>query len=171
MMSAMDGASARDGRAIKRTDRLGELSDEMLAEGEDVGARLRVLFDSVERVKEALDNGRDPATGGGPPQAAIRLVEGYCVKCRETVVITDPVQVTMKNGRPAVQGRHSECGTKIFKIGKLPTPGPTAHAPIASKTSTIISWTTHQGVEGLRQDALRPGKRFTSDVPTAGKTS
>ena len=167
----MDGGGARDERATKRIDRLGELSDEILAESESVGERLRALFDSVERVKEALDHEREPATGGGPSKGAIQLEEGYCVKCREKVVITDPVQVTMKNGRPAIQGRHSECGTKIFKIGKLSTPWSTAHAPIASKTSTIISWTTHQGEEGRREDALRPGERFTSDVPTAGKAS
>jgi hypothetical protein len=29
------------------------------------------------------------------------------------------VQVTMKNGRPAIQGTCPDCGTKIFKIGKL----------------------------------------------------
>jgi hypothetical protein len=27
--------------------------------------------------------------------------------------------VTMKNGRPAIQGTCPDCGTKIFKIGKL----------------------------------------------------
>jgi hypothetical protein len=28
-------------------------------------------------------------------------------------------QVTMKNGRAAIQGTCPDCGTKIFKIGKL----------------------------------------------------
>ena len=47
------------------------------------------------------------------------MPEGYCVKERKKVEIKDPQQVTMKNGRPAIQGTCPDCGTKIFKIGKL----------------------------------------------------
>ena len=45
-------------------------------------------------------------------------MQGYCVKCKEKREIKDPVQVTMKNGRPATQGTCPVCATKIFKIGK-----------------------------------------------------
>ena len=31
--------------------------------------------------------------------------------------IKDAVQITMKNGRPATEGKCPECGTKMFKIG------------------------------------------------------
>jgi hypothetical protein len=48
-----------------------------------------------------------------------KMAEGYCVKERKKVEIQDPKQVTMKNGRPAIQGVCPDCGTKIFKIGKL----------------------------------------------------
>ena len=45
---------------------------------------------------------------------------GYCVKCRKKgVEIQKPTQVTMKNGKPAVQGTCPDCGTKIFRIGKM----------------------------------------------------
>ena len=44
--------------------------------------------------------------------------EGYCVKCKAKKDIKDPVDITMKNGRPATQGTCPDCGTKIFKIGK-----------------------------------------------------
>jgi hypothetical protein len=47
------------------------------------------------------------------------MPEGYCVKERKKVEIQNPQQVTMKNGRPAIQGVCPDCGTKIFKIGKL----------------------------------------------------
>ncbi len=47
------------------------------------------------------------------------MAQGYCVKERKKVEIKDPKQVTMKNGRPAIQGVCPDCGTKIFKIGKL----------------------------------------------------
>jgi len=45
------------------------------------------------------------------------MVEGYCVKCRAKREIKDAKNITMKNGKPAVQGVCPECGTKIFKIG------------------------------------------------------
>jgi Domain of unknown function (DUF5679) len=57
---------------------------------------------------------REAAAKGGP-----LMPEGYCVKERKKVEIKDPKQVTMKNGRPAIQGVCPDCGTKIFKIGKL----------------------------------------------------
>jgi len=47
------------------------------------------------------------------------MPEGYCVKGKKKVEIQNPQQVTMKNGRPAIQGPCPSCGTKIFKIGKL----------------------------------------------------
>jgi hypothetical protein len=50
---------------------------------------------------------RDNAAAGGRERSPF-MPEGYCVK-----------QVTMKNGRPAIQGVCPDCGTKIFKIGKL----------------------------------------------------
>lgn len=46
-------------------------------------------------------------------------VEGYCVKCKAKKVMKNPKEVTMKNGRPAVNGTCPDCGTKMFKIGKM----------------------------------------------------
>ncbi len=43
-------------------------------------------------------------------------VEAYCVKCREKRDIKDPEEVTMKNGRPAMQGTCPVCGTKLFRM-------------------------------------------------------
>ena len=45
-------------------------------------------------------------------------MEGYCLKCRATRQISNPVSVTLKNGRPATQGKCPVCGTKITRIGK-----------------------------------------------------
>lgn len=45
--------------------------------------------------------------------------KGYCVKERKKIIIKDPKEVTLKNGRPAVQGVCPDCGTKVFRIGKL----------------------------------------------------
>ena len=47
------------------------------------------------------------------------MVEGYCMKCRAKREIKDAKQITMKNGKPAIQGVCPNCGTKMFKIGKM----------------------------------------------------
>ncbi len=40
----------------------------------------------------------------------------YCVKCREKRDMQDAERVTMKNGRPAMKGKCSKCGTGMYKI-------------------------------------------------------
>jgi hypothetical protein len=45
-------------------------------------------------------------------------MQAYCMKCKEQREMKDPVEVTMKNGKPANQGTCATCGTKMFKIGK-----------------------------------------------------
>lgn len=46
------------------------------------------------------------------------MAEAYCFKCRKKVTIRNAAQVTLKNGRPAIQGVCPSCGTKVFRIGK-----------------------------------------------------
>ncbi|MEE8537505.1 MAG: DUF5679 domain-containing protein [Acidobacteriota bacterium] len=41
---------------------------------------------------------------------------GYCVKCKAKREMKETKQVTMKNGRPALQGKCPECGTGMYKI-------------------------------------------------------
>jgi hypothetical protein len=43
--------------------------------------------------------------------------QAYCVKCKSKREMKDATQITMKNGRPATEGKCPECGTKMFKIG------------------------------------------------------
>ncbi len=45
------------------------------------------------------------------------MVEAYCVKCKQKREMKDAKQVTMKNGKNAMQGVCPSCGTKMFKIG------------------------------------------------------
>jgi len=40
----------------------------------------------------------------------------YCVKCKAKVDIKGAKKVTMKNGRPAMKGTCSKCGTGVYKI-------------------------------------------------------
>jgi RNase P subunit RPR2 len=44
-------------------------------------------------------------------------MKGYCVKCKAKREMKNEKAVTMKNGRKAVKGVCSKCGTKMFKIG------------------------------------------------------
>ena len=44
-------------------------------------------------------------------------MDAYCVKCRDKREVKDPKQITMKNGKPAVQGKCPVCGTTLNKIG------------------------------------------------------
>ena len=44
------------------------------------------------------------------------MVEGHCMKCKTARVMKDAKQTKMKNGRDAVKGVCSKCGTKMFKI-------------------------------------------------------
>jgi len=48
-------------------------------------------------------------------------VKAYCVKCKAKREMDNPMQVKMKNGRPAVTGKCPECGTKMFRIGAAKT--------------------------------------------------
>ena len=45
-------------------------------------------------------------------------MEAYCMKCKGKREMSNPQQITMKNGRPATHGTCPKCGTKMFKIGK-----------------------------------------------------
>ena len=43
--------------------------------------------------------------------------QAYCVKCKTKREMKNEKPVTMKNGRTAISGMCSTCGTKMFKIG------------------------------------------------------
>ena len=49
---------------------------------------------------------------GGAPMA-----QAYCVKDKQKVEISNPQNITMKNGKPAIQGTCPICGGKVFRIG------------------------------------------------------
>jgi len=46
------------------------------------------------------------------------MATAYCMKCRKKVEIRNPTRVTLKNGRPAMQGVCPVCSTKVFRIGR-----------------------------------------------------
>jgi DNA polymerase II large subunit len=40
----------------------------------------------------------------------------YCVKCKDKREMKDAQPITMKNGKPALQGQCTICGTKLTRI-------------------------------------------------------
>ena len=44
-------------------------------------------------------------------------MQGYCMKCREKREMKDAREVTLKNGRQAMQGKCDVCGTTITVMG------------------------------------------------------
>ena len=44
------------------------------------------------------------------------MAEAYCVKCKAKREMKDAEEVKMKNGRPAMKGSCSSCGTGMYKI-------------------------------------------------------
>ena len=45
------------------------------------------------------------------------MAQAYCVKDKMKVEVMNPQRITMKNGKPALQGPCPKGGTKVFKIG------------------------------------------------------
>jgi hypothetical protein len=52
-----------------------------------------------------------------PDRGGAVMAEAYCVKDKKKVEVVNPQRITMKNGKPALQGTCPECGGKVFKIG------------------------------------------------------
>jgi RNase P subunit RPR2 len=46
------------------------------------------------------------------------MPQAYCVKCKTSVEIKNPQNVTLKNGKAAIKGICPNCGTSVFRIGK-----------------------------------------------------
>ncbi len=50
--------------------------------------------------------------------------EAYCTKCRTKREINDPKEVTLANGRHALQGVSPVCGTKLTRLVANPAKTP-----------------------------------------------
>jgi len=46
------------------------------------------------------------------------MVMGFCVKCRKKVELSNPQEVTLKNGRKAMKGTCPICGTPVYVFVK-----------------------------------------------------
>lgn len=46
------------------------------------------------------------------------IIEGYCVRCRDSIDIENPQAVWTRKGMPATRGECSICGGTVFRMGK-----------------------------------------------------
>lgn len=44
------------------------------------------------------------------------MADGYCVKCKAKKTMANEEKVVMKNGKAALKGKCSDCGTTMFRI-------------------------------------------------------
>jgi hypothetical protein len=47
-------------------------------------------------------------------------IEGYCMRCRESVMMEEPQPVWTRRGLPATRGECPTCGGTVFRMGKTP---------------------------------------------------
>jgi len=85
--------------------------------------KLDELLDHLVSRREAV-----PSLVSAPPAAVsiapvtpvkIKRIRAYCLKCRAKREMKNPRAITLKNGRPAIQGICSRCGAKMFRLGKF----------------------------------------------------
>ena len=53
-------------------------------------------------------------------EESIMTVQVYCEACRAKTDIQNPKEVKLQNGRPAVKGSCSVCGTNVLRMGPMP---------------------------------------------------
>jgi predicted GH43/DUF377 family glycosyl hydrolase len=85
-------------------------------------AKLDELLDRLIGAREAASRpiGVPTAAAGITPVTPVKekRIVAYCVKCKAKREMKNPVAITLKNGRPAIQGICPRCGTRIFRIVK-----------------------------------------------------
>ncbi len=79
--------------------------------------------EGITEASEVVKENSTPIPEAETPTDAGPVIEAYCIKCKKKTEVRNPHEVTMKNGRVAVQGTCSECGTNIYRIGKLAPQG------------------------------------------------
>jgi predicted GH43/DUF377 family glycosyl hydrolase len=76
-------------------------------------------FVGVREMERGVPGASLPAVAIAPVMSlAVKQIKAYCVKCRAEREMKDPAAITLKNGRPAIQGICPKCGSRMFRIVK-----------------------------------------------------
>jgi len=82
--------------------------------------QLKELSDQISELQQEVKKIEKPKNQPGKSSSEQGIqVEAYCVKCKSKRTIKDPFETTTKNGRSAIKGKCAECGSKVFRMGKI----------------------------------------------------
>ncbi|HLZ61437.1 MAG TPA: DUF5679 domain-containing protein, partial [Ktedonosporobacter sp.] len=70
----------------------------------------------VEHIDESPPEAQKMGVQSGVGEAPSDTVEAYCARCKQKRVVEHARKVVTKNGRNAMEGNCSICGTKIFRF-------------------------------------------------------
>jgi hypothetical protein len=65
-------------------------------------------------------------------------IEAYCVRCRETVEIENPMAVWTRRGIPATRGECPNCGGTVFRMGRT-----AAHTRMTRPAAVQVAGNVH----------------------------
>ncbi len=103
---------------VKKIEEIQTSEDSDLISDEEIkeyNEKLLKLNNQIKELEKAIRKTRKNRVN----EKSIQKIEAYCVKCKTKREIKDAKQTLMKNNRPAIRGTCSECGSKVFRIGKL----------------------------------------------------
>lgn len=100
-------------------------------------------------------------------------IEGYCVRCRESVDIENPIAVWTRKGMPATRGECSICGGTVFRMGKTDAHNP-SDRPEAVEVDETASKRRKPQLQkdtiyvNFAPDALETAERLVTDLNNVG---
>ena len=117
-MSLLQGA----GRAVHED--LPEIVVKTLLQWSEGGISQVLQAASVSESADANGVNGAPHSAKEPPASAETAhsaphIEAYCMKCKKKTAMLNAHEITMKNGRTAVQGACAECGASLMRMGRL----------------------------------------------------
>ena len=77
----------------------------------------KTVFHIAEKEETSTE---DEEEAPAKKEESVMTVQAYCEPCRAKTDIQNPKEVKLQNGRPAVKGSCSVCGTNVFRIGAMP---------------------------------------------------
>ncbi len=96
-------------------------------------------------------------------------VEAYCVRCRDTVEMENPVAVWTRRGMPATRGDCPSCGGTVFRMGKSSAHEQLA-APDLSAASQRIALTRETVYVAFAPADAAIAEQLAADLERAGVT-
>jgi cytoskeletal protein CcmA (bactofilin family) len=125
-LTVADGAESKARVRAGAFEGHGEVDGELRCSGRARFASTAVVRAHVRAAALAVDEGASVSglieTGPvsldeeWPEAPGVEAGEAYCVRCKAKRPVTGAEEVTLRNGRAAVEGTCAVCGTKVFRM-------------------------------------------------------